>query len=62
MVKELIDFILAKYFNAPNLELQWKIEEQEQDPLQKAQYYSILVNSGILSREKSGKRFRLLTK
>jgi HK97 family phage portal protein len=47
-VKTLMDYILAKYFQSPELEFKWQLGEQEQDPLTKAQIQQIYVQSGIM--------------
>lgn len=48
-VKELLDYILAKYLKAPELEFVWQAGEVEQDPLTQAQIHQIYVTSGIMS-------------
>lgn len=48
-VKEVMDYILAKYFAAPNIEFIWKSGEEEQDPLTRAQIHQIYVQTGIMS-------------
>lgn len=46
-VKTLIDFILAKYLNAPDLQLTWD-DERDHDPLQQAQINKIYVDAKVL--------------
>jgi hypothetical protein len=46
-VKCLVDYIIAKYFNAPDLELGWD-DERDHDPLQQAQINKIYVDAKVL--------------
>ncbi len=48
-LKGLLDYIIAKYFQAPDIEFVWAQGEQEQDPLTKAQIQQIYISAGVLS-------------
>ena len=48
-VKELMDYIIAKYFKSPDLEFTWQVGELGQDPLKNAQIHQIYVQSGIMT-------------
>lgn len=48
-IKVLMDYILDRYFKAPELEFVWQIGETEQDPLTKSQIHSTYVASNIMT-------------
>jgi len=47
--KNLMNFILLKYFQTPGLDFVWGLGEQEQDPLVKAQIQNIYLQAGVLT-------------
>lgn len=47
--KGLMNFILEKYFDAPELDFVWGIGEQEQDPMTKAQIQTLYIKAGVLT-------------
>lgn len=50
-VKEVMDYIIAKYFKSPDLEFSWQPGEIEQDPLTKAQIHHIYVTDGTMTKD-----------
>lgn len=47
-IKSLIDYILVKFFNAPDIEFKWA-EEEAQDPLVQAQLQDVKVKNGTMT-------------
>lgn len=48
-VKQLMDYIIARYFKSPEIEFRWQAGETEQDPLTKSTIFVNYVNGGIMT-------------